>query len=638
MSHSFKAIFLSYSSDDADAARRICGALRAAGLEVWFDQSELRGGDAWDALIRKQIKECALFVPIISASTQAREEGYFRLEWKLAVDRSHLMADDKTFFLPVVIDDTTEPAARVPDKFRERQWTRLIEDQAVTKFVQRIAKLLVGSGSPDEMPLKTAPVLASSPVAAAPAKAGDTPSIAVLAFANRSASADDEYFSDGLADELLNVLAKIKGLRVVARTSSFAFKGKSDDIATIGAKLNVATLLEGSVRKSGNRVRISVQLVKVADSAHLWSETYDRTLDDIFAVQDDIAQAVVQALRVTLMGSTHDVASASSVRAEIANAAKGRTDNGEAHRLLLQARFLISRAGPTDLEKGIDYARHALAIDPAFALAWTWLARGLTFAAAFGSALVIEANEEARAAAENAIALEPDLVDAHVALVWHKYFYEWDWPGAVAAAQRALTLGPDDVGALASAAMVYTALGQNETSLTYAEHAVDLDPLNPTSWREMAQTLAAMRKLTEGEAAWRKVLELSPNSLNVRARFSILLERQGRHAEAVAMAQSEAADFGRWNALGILYALEGNIDEADKVLKLLIDNFADSAAVQIAMNYAARKDADRAFLWLDRAYAQRDSGLAFMKSSWIYESLYADPRWIAFLKKMGLQS
>jgi len=251
---------------------------------------------------------------------------------------------------------------------------------------------------------------------------------------------------------------------------------------------------------------------------------------------------------------------------------------------------------------------------------------------------VVEGNEEARAAAEKAIALEPDLVDAHVALVWHKNWYEWDWRGADALVQRALQLAPDDTGALASAAMLHHALGQNETSLAYAKRAVDLDPLNPMSWREMAQTLVKIGKLDEAEATWRKVLELSPNCLNARARLAMLLERQGRHVEAIAMANSEAANFGRWNSLGMLYALEGNIGEADKSLTLLIDNLASRAAVQISMNYAARRDADSAFLWLERAYAQRDSGLAFLKSNWIYESLYDDPRWMAFLKKMGLEA
>ena len=159
-----QAIFLSYSSDDADAARRLCEALRAAGLEVWFDQSELRGGDAWDASIRKQIKECALFIPVISANTNAREEGYFRLEWKLAVDRSHLMADDKAFFLPVVIDDTLEPAARVPDKFRERQWSRVMDDPALDAFVRRVVQVVQGDARVAAKPVSSpTPAAAPSP-------------------------------------------------------------------------------------------------------------------------------------------------------------------------------------------------------------------------------------------------------------------------------------------------------------------------------------------------------------------------------------------------------------------------------------------------------------------------------------------
>ena len=209
------------------AARRLCDALRAAGLEVWFDQSELRGGDAWDTSIRKQIKECALFVPIISHNTDARPEGYFRLEWKLAVDRSHLMADDTAFFFPVMLGDVAGPSARVPEKFRERQWTRLHparnDDAATRMFAERIAKLHGASAA------LGATVISASPSDVGPGLGRDgdigivgkteqvAPSIAVLAFANRSASADDEYFSDGLADELLNVRRRRQPQRLLQR-------------------------------------------------------------------------------------------------------------------------------------------------------------------------------------------------------------------------------------------------------------------------------------------------------------------------------------------------------------------------------------------------------------------------------------
>ena len=415
------AIFLSYASQDADAARRICDALRVAGLEVWFDQSELRGGDAWDASIRKQIKECALFVPIISDNTQRREEGYFRLEWKLAVDRSHLMADDKAFFFPVILGDVAEPNARVPEKFRERQWTRLNDDAATTTFAERTAKLVAGSVSSSKNASQSSPngefgaasVLSKtaapikigvqvSSTSREPANLGSgrrrndnssvpekseqvTPSIAVLAFANRSASADDEYFSDGLADELLNVLAKIKGLRVAARTSAFSFKGKSDDIATIGQKLNVATVLEGSVRKSGNRVRISVQLVKVDDGFQLWGETYDRALDDIFAVQDEIAQAVVTQLRAALLGKDAATSTA-SVAEEIQIGTRSRSDNPEAQRLILQARFYLQKRRGADIKRSIAFSVEAVALDPQYAEAHASVAFAWQLLSVYGTA------------------------------------------------------------------------------------------------------------------------------------------------------------------------------------------------------------------------------------------------------------
>ncbi len=403
-----QAIFLSYASQDAAFARQLCDALRSAGLEVWFDQSELRGGDAWDASIRKQIKECVLLVPIISANTNAREEGYFRLEWKLAVDRSRLMADNKTFFFPVILGDVAEAVALVPDKFRERQWTRLTDNLTIEAFAQRIAKMplisrkgttfgsgassgIIASSSPTNGEIKTNAVGWATPylptVSTFPPRGQmnrcppyetvvtqqATPSIAVLAFANRSASADDEYFSDGLADELLNVLAKIKGLRVAARTSAFSFKGKQTTIAEIGRILNVATILEGSVRKSGNRVCISVQLVKVDDGFQLWGETYDRTMDDIFAVQDDIAQSVVTELQATLLSESTSTASA-SVASEIKASTRTGSENPEAQRLVLQARFYRQKRRPADIKRAIALSEEAVALDSHYADAHACLA------------------------------------------------------------------------------------------------------------------------------------------------------------------------------------------------------------------------------------------------------------------------
>jgi len=346
MGDASKAVFLSYSSEDADAALRICDALRAAGLEVWFDKSELRGGDAWDASIRKQIRDCALFVPVISASTNARSEGYFRLEWKLAVDRFAPDGRRQAFLLPVVIDDTVEATARVPDRFRELQWSRPFGPETPAAFAGRASRLLTGRAAP-----------ASTGAAVAPAASSDLPSIAVLPFVNMSRDEENEYFADGLSEELLNVLAKIRGLRVASRTSAFFFKGKTIDIPTIAQKLNVATILEGSVRKSGKRVRITAQLIEVATDSHLWSETYDRELDDIFAVQDDIAQSVVSELRSALMGERTGSKAAAAAEAEVKAATAGRTENAEAHRLYLQGRFFVERMTEADVARSVGFFR-----------------------------------------------------------------------------------------------------------------------------------------------------------------------------------------------------------------------------------------------------------------------------------------
>jgi TolB-like protein len=258
-----RAVFLSYASQDAEAARRICEALRAAGIEVWFDQSELRGGDAWDQRIRREIRDCALFVPIISGNTQARSEGYFRLEWHLADQRTHLMGKNRAFLVPVCVDDTRDADADIPDSFAAVQWTHLPEGKTLLAFVERVARLL--SLDKSAAPAPTLPAGGSSAAVLPSASAGQTEirdkSIAVLPFANLSADKDNEYFSDGLTEEILSALSEVEGLHVASRSSAFFFKGKAAEISEIANRLHVANLLEGSVRRAGNRIRITVQLV-----------------------------------------------------------------------------------------------------------------------------------------------------------------------------------------------------------------------------------------------------------------------------------------------------------------------------------------------------------------------------------------
>ena len=631
-----QAIFLSYASQDADTARRICDALRSAGLEVWFDQSELRGGDAWDASIRKQIKDCALFVPIISSNTQAREEGYFRLEWKLAVDRSHLMADDKAFFLPVVIDDTPEPAARVPDKFRERQWSRLNDEQAIAAFATRVAKLLAGSGSQTTNAQKGAPVLESG-VPYPQVKAGDTPSIAVLPFVNLSRDEENEYFADGLAEELLNVIAKIRGLRVAARTSSFSFKGKDADIPTIAAKLNVATVLEGSVRKSGKRIRVTAQLINAADGYHLWSESYDRELDDIFAVQDDISRAVVKELQTTLKLSV----SASTDAAEVKAATKGRTENAEAHRLWLQAKHLFKRANASDRETAIAYYRKALAIDPECAVAWGDLAHALYWRTAnSGGELAIDdylaGFAEARAAAERALALEPDLPEALIAMAYILGSMNWDMAGGLSMIRKALALAPGDAEVAHAGAILMLCNGYFDEALAMAGRVSELDPLNDAGMVMEARTHLFAGRLAEAEAGCRKAIEMNPLGRWRHGMLVLVLLAQGRLEEAE-RAVANGLKQPEYRLLHLLFVRwsQGRREESDCLLAELKEKYTTVFAYQLAQAHAWRGENDEAFAWLETCYAQHDPGVHWAKVDIVFKLLRDDARWPVLMKKLG---
>ncbi|HEU4940357.1 MAG TPA: protein kinase [Candidatus Eisenbacteria bacterium] len=464
-------------------------------------------------------------------------------------------------------------------------------------------------------------------------------SIAVLPFANRSSIADDEYFSDGLADELLNVLSKIDGLRVIARTSSFQFKDSGDDAATIGRKLNVAALLEGSVRKSANRVRITVQLVRTSDSSQLWSETYDRTLEDIFAVQDDIAQSVVKALRTKLLGEKPDTeVEEQAEKAEIANATRGRGHRPEAQQLYLLAVHVLDRYTREGTAKAIEHLNQALALDPEFAAAWRQLGRAYASQAAQGWGSAAEGYERARKAMERALSLEPDLAEAHVALGWIRMAHDWDFRGAEASYARALGSEPRNATVLRGAGVLALTLGRNEEAIRLYRRAIEQDPLSSATYNNLGIALRAAGRHQEAEAAYRKALQLASERVGTHSSLALTLLAEGRAEEAMAEAMLEPDEAWRLWALAIIHDAKGQIADSDAVLRELTAKYATDTAHQIAEVHAARGDVDAAFEWLERAYAQRDGGLMDVKTSPYLHSLHGDPRWDAFLEKMGLDA
>jgi TolB-like protein/Flp pilus assembly protein TadD len=661
---------LSYASEDAQAAQRICEALRAAGIEVWFDRSELRGGDAWDVAIRRQIKACALFIPIISANTRARVEGYFRLEWKLAVDRSHLIAAERAFLLPIVIDSTLESDALVPDRFRELQWTRLPAGQTTPEFVARVTRLLrqdePAAAVPERTPtapkavadrpsapawrkpgllLGAAVVLIAAGIVAvdrlsASRRAADagtaaraqsaTPmpstiadkSIAVLPFVDMSEKHDEEYFSDGLAEELLDLLAKVPGLSVIARTSSFSFKGKSEDVPTIARKLNVANVLEGSVRKSGRRLRITTQLIRADTGVHIWSETYDRDEDDVFKVQEDIARAVVEKLKLALLGDVPVSAA--------------RTSNPDVYNLFLQGRFSVAFDTPEELVKSIECYRKAVALDPAYAPAWAGMSYAIFRQVANGYIPIQSGQAQAMAAARKAVELDPTLPDAYNMIGTLK-MVDFDWSGARKALDRALQLDPGNLQARFSSAHLTMTVGNPDDTLAQFRDVLERDPLNLLYRRYVARVLYFAGRLTEAEAMIRQVLAISPSFPAAHYELGRILLARGQVSAAVAEFEAEQSN---WRAFGLPlgYHAQGRTAEANAALEDLVKNYSAGAEFQVAETYAVFGDADRAFKWFDLAVEKRDPGIQWLRGNPMTKSLVSDPRFTSLLHRLNLPS
>ncbi len=1081
-----KAIFLSYASQDAEAAKRICDALRAAGVEVWFDQSELVGGDAWDQKIRKQIKECALLIPIISANTQSRTEGYFRLEWRLADQRTHLMAKGRPFLLPVVIDDTRDADAHVPDSFTEVQWTRLRGGETPVALAERVRKLLsaseTGGGAlrPDgseesgrkapptaKQPSRRwlAPVIAGGVIAllalvlarpwgkalitADPAKPAALPltdaqklvaqarsvyeggdalnrenlyfaeefvkraqaldpteptawefgarlsyqmvwfsientekrrellvqqadralalapqsvparlavinarlagnfnrksaaegfereiedlaarepgnwrvqnalattyrilnqpekslasmrralelsggnpevaadlinlllrlhlypeaeevtavnlsahasarlmvfdaffklrwrgdvaaakkstatfpawllqedrglfmawqigmwgreperaqraaqgaprdyvrgfafygpravltaqahemagnaeaaradwqivldrverelvdepeneaalywkawalarlgqmaearsiaarvqqlrqnslsafakstdlapllvtvgqtdaaladikarmgaiddslgltratleldpaydpirpdprfqelvrlaqapekpktedrgqkaappaddkSVAVLAFANLSDDKANEYFSDGISEELLNVLTKVPGLKVTARTSSFYFKGKEVTVPEIARQLGVAYVVEGSVRKSGDKVRITAQLIKAADGFHVWSDTFTRELKDVFAVQDEIAGLIARNLSVT-MGVA---------------AARPATVNAEAYPHLFQARFYSRQDNNEGWQRSVQECQAALALDPDFALAAAEMARSYIQLARFGGIKAEEGYRLARGPAEHALAVDPNLAEAHNAVGWVRRTADWDWAGADAAFRRAYELAPRNATMIGDYAIIRANQGYFAEARELAVRALELDPMNASARGHYALFLTwGEPRLDEATSQLQRAMALSPAAVEWHTYLSRILVMQGRLDEAAKVAELEPSERYRLVARGLVLAARSDRPGMERAIRELVEKYPDAMDYYIAEVYGYAGDNDRAFEWMERARQQRDTALCWILGTPAYKKISLDPRWPEFLKKLG---
>ena len=448
-------------------------------------------------------------------------------------------------------------------------------------------------------------------------------SIAVLPFNNMSSEPEQEYFSDGISEELLNLLAKIPQLKVISRTSAFSFKGKDVDVRTVAERLNVAHVLEGSVRKAGNQLRITAQLIDARSDTHLWSETYDRTLDDIFAIQDEIAAEVVEAIAGPLLG-------------EAAEAADPRGNNADAYNAYLLGRHFSNRMSEEDLWRAIAYFEDALALDPDFGPAWVGLANAHQRLGSSGYVTVEVAHSKALGAVERALELDGKLAQGWAALGAIKAVFEWDWAGANAAYQRALELNPGSAEVVRGAGSLAANLGRLEEAIELTRRAVDLDPLAPYTRANLALMLTNARDLEEAATVLRKEMELNPDLVMTHSILGFVYLAQSRLREALEEMQREQDEVFQLQGLTLVHLALGEQEVADAAFAKLIENHQRDSAFQIAQVYAYGGNADQAFDWLERAYLQRDGGLSQMKVNLLLANLHDDPRWNPFLEKMGL--
>jgi TolB-like protein/Flp pilus assembly protein TadD len=666
VNESTKAVFLSYASQDAPTVQRISASLRAAGIEVWCDQNELRGGDAWDREIKKHIRDCALFIPVISRTTQSRLEGYFRREWKFAVDRTLDMAEGKPFLVPIVIDDTSNHDAEVPDAFRAVQWSRLNDGQVPAKFAALISSLLasehitrntdsletqisssraaksssmklvllaagiLGSGAAvwylrathesQSAATGTAAVNAAPPTA--PVFSPPPHSVAVLPFLNLSGGAKDDYFADGLSEELLNSLAAVIELQVAARTSAFSFKGKQVDIQEIARKLNVGAILEGSIRKEGEHVRITAQLIDAISGFHLWSKTYDRDLKSVLRLESEVAREVSAALRATLLAS--------------AASTEMSTNNPQAFDAYLKGETLLR--GPYDHKTNaaaqVEFSR-AIQLDPGFANAYLGKAMtSLLLAGDESGPQAIAARGAAKLAAEQAIKLAPNSGYPHSMLGTILSNSLLNFGAARAEFELGLKLSPGDARVYSESAAYLALSGHPEEAVPRARRAVLLDPLNTVAHGLLGEVLLWSRQYREAAESFTRALQINS---------AVTLAAGERGYAYLLMGEFQAAldsctppmDYTQYTCRAIAYDKLGRHSDADAAIAEMIKQNGESASYQYAEIFAQRGDIPRALDWLETADRVGDTGLHYMLADSFVDSLRNEPRFKALQAKLN---
>ena len=638
-----RPVFISYASAAAGIAQKVCSALEAAGIRCWIAPRDVLPGTLYAEGIVHALDESRVLVLVLSKDAVA--SAHVGKELERATSKRHPI---------IALRTDTAPLTPAFEYFlNESQWidASASADVAIAKLVEAVGRHLAeGSTVAPTQASQTlvhktkksrrawgiaAAIVVLAVVAAyflvgkawihghtaATIPISDK-SIAVLPFVDMSEKKDQEYFGDGMAEEIINMLAQVPNLHVPARTSSFFFKGKSIKIADIARELGVADVLEGSIRRSGNQIRVTAQLVRADNGYHLWSKTYDRPIDDMFKVQDEIANAVVQALQITLMGGP-------------LTRQKGGTQNLDAYQLYLRGLSSMWQNTVPSLTAARDDFEQAIELDPDFGLGWAELSRDTLFLTNNGTYSPKEGYERARQMAQHALQLSPDLSEAHSTLANVYRNYDRDWAASETEVRQALALDPTNPTALMRAGQLSYTLGRWEDAQRQLQSALVRDPFLTVAIWSLGTAQYGAGRFADADATYRRLLEVAPDYFNGRSFLAKTLLAEGKPEGALATLQ-QSNENARQVLLPIVLQAAGRQAESDAALKTLIAKYADTQAYYVAMTYAYRGDRALAFQWLDRAYEQRDQGFIAFVGEPLFKNIEGDPRYKAFLLKMNL--
>ena len=649
---SARCIFISYASQDAALAQKVCSALEGAGFTCWIAPRDVVPGTLYADGIVRAINESTILVLVLSEhSTTSPHVGK---ELERASSKRH----------PIIALRTD--TAPLPPAFEyflsESQWIEAgagATDGAIAQLTSAVRRHLLPGSTATAIPSPAAHAVkrpAAMPrrfwaiasagivltlaaayffanevwlrnhgastirVRIAPPEFGDK-SVAVLPFTDLSEKKDQEYFADGITEEVLNRLATVPGLKVVGRASSFQFKGKNADPASIGAALGVAYLLEGSVRKQAGRVRVTAQLVEAKTGSERWSDRFDTEEVDVLSVQDTIAAGLVRALQIAVEANTLPRASAESP---------------EVIEAYLRGQQLADRSTRQGCEAAVAQFQKALALDPTFAPAAVGLLQTYNFMGASNWLPPRVAFEHAREAAVLAQRLDPQNPIPHVSMAWTHIYYDWDWSGADLELKKALTLGPRDSNGAQAAAFLSTVHGQWNEARQLGIEAVELDPLDPAAHATLGYTVYLRSgELVEAEKSLRRVLQIAPEFAGGHYTLGLALMIRGEHEAALAEFRKETLDDGQLEGSAMALFAMGRKSESDAQLAKAIRHNGGTSPGMIASVYAFRGEKDFAFEWLDKAYQARDSFLIYLPGDPLQKPIEADPRFKAFLRKMN---